>query len=347
MPVSTLGFVVPCALVLLLSGLAVAQEDDIAPADWPELQATARSLLGEEKYDEALDLVERFAPELQDREFEVSDLTFAILLAAGRTDEALTVWEEGMDAGFFYFVVPRLPLYDAVRNDDRFRKAVARNNSLRDRASRKSKPEYEVIPPAAYSENGSYPLVMIIHGGNQSIVKAKERWDPQAFGDDLIIAYVQSSRRADTRSYRWDLGGVDIYSLPTAQEEVLGLYRAIVENYAVDTERVTLAGFSQGGNLALFLAAEGRIPARGFIAGCPATRSPVSLPTARSAAGRGVRGTIFVGADDWTAAAAQSSVDHFKEAGLSANHIVMEGKGHEFPDDFEQVLREATRQIRQ
>jgi poly(3-hydroxybutyrate) depolymerase len=202
-----------------------------------------------------------------------------------------------------------------------------------------------VITPDSYSSEDSYPLLMIIHGGNQSIVKAMERWNPTVIGDDVIIAYVQSSKRADTKSYRWDLGGVDIYSLPTAQDEVLGLYQEIVGEYAVDTGQVTLAGFSQGGNLSLFMAAEGTIPAKGFIAGCPATRTPIPLETAQAAAARGVRGTIFVGAEDWTAASAQTTASNFKEAGIPVDLIVMEDKGHEFPDNFDEVLRESIRHI--
>ncbi len=204
-----------------------------------------------------------------------------------------------------------------------------------------------MITPDSYSSEDSYPLLMIIHGGNQSIVKAMERWNPTVIGGDVIIAYVQSSKRADTKSYRWDLGGVDIYSLPTAQDEVLGLYQEIVGEYAVDTGQVTLAGFSQGGNLSLFMAAEGTIPAKGFIAGCPATRTPIPLETAEAAAARGVRGTIFVGAKDWTAESAQTTASNFKEAGTPVNHIVMEGKGHEFPANFDDVLREAIKHIYQ
>ena len=60
-----------------------------------------------------------------------------------------------------------------------------------------------------------------------------------------------------------------------------------------------------------------------------------------------MRGTIFVGAEDWTAAAAQSTVDNFNEAGLSVNHIVMEGKAHVYPDNFEEVLHEAVKRIYQ
>ena len=97
----------------------------------------------------------------------------------------------------------------------------------------------------------------------------------------------------------------------------------------------------------MIMAAEGTIPAKGFISGCPATRTPVSLEIAQAAAARGVQGTIFVGSEDWTAAATQTTVTNFNEAGLPVNHIVMEGKGHEFPDDFDEVLREAIKQIYQ
>ncbi len=339
--------------LILFVGLVVlgsptpARTNEASPSSWSEVRDAANTLLEQEKFDDALALIELSAPNLQDREFEVSDFTLQVLCEAGRMDEALTVWEKGIEEGFFYFIIPRSGIYDGVRNNDRFRKLLARNNRLRDIAGSGSKPEYKVIKPASYSANDTYPLLMIIHGGNQSIVKAMERWDPAVIGDGMIIAYVQSSKRADTKSYRWDLGGVDIYSRPTAQDEVLGLYREIVREYAVDTEQVTLAGFSQGGNLALFMAAEGTIPAKGFIAGCPATRTPVPLETAQAAAARGVRGTIFVGSEDWTAAPAQTTVSNFEEAGVPVNHIVMEDRGHEFPDNFEEVLREAIKQIHQ
>ena len=333
--------------LILMCTPTFAQTNEPSPSTWIDIEETALTLVEQEKFDEALALVEQLAPKLQDRGFEVSDLTLNILFEAGRTEEALTVWEKGLDEGYFYFVIPRSDTFDGVRRDERFRKLVARNNRLREMAQRESKPTYQVIKPASFSPDSSYPLVMIIHGGNQSIVKAMERWDPTAIGDDVIIAYVQSGWRADTKGYRWNLGGVDIYSLPTAQDEVIGLYREIVEKYPVDTSQVTLAGFSQGGNLALVMAAEGTIPARGFIAGCPAIRTPLSLETARAAAARGLRGTIFVGADDWTAAPAETTAANFEQAGNPLNHIVAEGKGHEFPDNFDEMLRESIKQIYQ
>ncbi len=341
----SMGLVAVCSLASPFPGPALAQTNEAEPTTWSEVREAAYAFVEQEKFTEALALIEQAAPELQDREFEVSDLTMAILFDAGRTDEALSVWEKGLDKGFFYFVIPRSATYDGVRKNDRFKKTLARNNRLREIANSGCKPEYKVITPASYSPKSSYPLLMIIHGGNQSIVKAMDTWDPRVIGDDLIIAYVQSSMQVATKSYRWDLGGVDIYSPPTAQDEVLGLYQEIVGEYSVDTAQVTLAGFSQGGNLSLVMAAEGTIPARGFIVGCPAIRSPIPPEVAQAAAARGVRGTIFVGSKDWTAAAVQTTVSNFNEAGLVVSHIVMEGKGHEYPDNFEEVLREAVKHI--
>jgi poly(3-hydroxybutyrate) depolymerase len=342
---SGLRLVLTIAFVAL-SSPTLARSNEVSASTWGEIEEAAYSLLEQDRIDDALALIEEAAPKLNDREFEVSDLILRTLFAAGRTEEALDAWENGLEKGYFYFIIPRQATYDTVRGSDRFESLLARNNRVRAAACSENEPDYEVVLPESYSPAGSYPLVMIIHGGNQSIVKAMGRWDSSAIGDDLLIAYLQSSRQADTKSYRWDLNGTDIYSAPTAQSEVLGLYEEIVGKYAVDTEQVILAGFSQGGNLSLTMASEGTIPARGFIAGCPAIRAPVSPETAAAAAARGVRGTIFVGANDWTADAVQTSVTHFEEAGLSIRHLVMQDKGHEFPDDFDVVLREAVADIR-
>ena len=339
------GLVVVFSLAIL--GPALSQTNEAVPSSWSEIQEATSVLIDHKKFDEALVLIEQGAPELQGREFEVSDLTMKILFEAGRTEEAMTAWEKGLDEGFFYFVVPRFATYNDVRNSDRFKNALDQNNRLRDIAHGEAKPEFKMVTPASYSPGKSYPLLIVIHGGNQSIVKAMDTWDPSVIGDDLLIAYVQSSMQADTKSHRWDLNGVGIYQLPTAQAEVIGLYEEIIEQYSVDTGQVSLAGFSQGGNLALIMAAEGTIPARGFVAGCPAIRSPVALETAQAAAARGVQGTIFVGSKDWTAAAVQTTVANFNEAGLPVNHIVMEDKGHEYPENFEEVLQKAIKQIYQ
>lgn len=341
------GVALFCALAILSPGLALSQTDSAVPSSWSEIVEATSTLRDQEKFDEAVALIEELTPKIIGREFEISDLTMKTLFEAGRTDEAMTAWEKGLDEGFFYFVVPRFATYDSVRKGDRFKNALTRNNRLRESANSDSKPEFKMITPASYSAEKSYPLLMIIHGGNQSIAKAMETWDKNAVGDDLLIAYVQSSVQADTKSYRWNLNGAGIYELPTAQDEVLGLYQEIVEQYSVDTAQVSLAGFSQGGNLALIMAAEGTISAKGFLAGCPATRAPISLETAQAAAARGVRGTIFVGSNDWTAAAAQTTVTNFNEAGLWVNHIVMEDKGHEYPENFEEVLRKAIKDIYQ
>jgi predicted esterase len=341
------GLIAVCCLVTICPGQAYSQSDDVDQTNWDDVQTAVYALVEQDNHDEALTLLKTSAPKLKDREFEVSDLTLEILFTAGRTDEAMTVWEDGLDDDYFYFVVPRMGIYDTVRKTDRYKKALAKNNRLRDKAHKKSKPEYKVITPESYDKKGSYPLVIVIHGGNQSIVKSMDRWDHEVLGADQLVAFVQSSWRVDTKSYRWDLSGMGIFNTPTAQDEVLGLYETIVKKYAVDTSRVTLAGFSQGGNLALIMAAEGTIPASGFIAGCPAMRSPISSDVAQAAAERGLRGTIFVGETDWTAASVQTTVDNFNEVGLSVNHLVMEGKGHEFPSNFDDVLRDALRHIHQ
>ena len=47
------------------------------------------------------------------------------------------------------------------------------------------------------------------------------------------------------------------------------------------------------------------------------------------------------------AASAETTASNFEEAGNPVNHIVMEDKGHEFPDNFDEVLQEAVKQIYQ
>ena len=174
--------------LILMCTSTFARTNEPLPSSWSDIEEAAITLVDQEKFDEALVLVEQIAPKLQGREFAVSDLTLTIRFEAGRTEEALTVWEKGLEEGYFYFVIPRSDTYDGVRRDDRFRKLVARNNQMREMAQSGSKPQYKVIKPASYSPDASYPLVMIIHGGNQSIVKAMERWDPTAIGENVFIA---------------------------------------------------------------------------------------------------------------------------------------------------------------
>ena len=119
--IASCGLVVFCGFVPLCSSQDLSQTSEALPASWGEVRTAVSTLLDQDKFDEALALIERLAPELQGREFEISDLTTKILFGAGHVDEAMTVWGKGLEEGFFYFIVPRSATYDAVRRSDRFK----------------------------------------------------------------------------------------------------------------------------------------------------------------------------------------------------------------------------------
>jgi predicted esterase len=123
-------------------------------------------------------------------------------------------------------------------------------------------------------------------------------------------------------------------------------YARLREQYAVDPNRVLVAGFSMGGELAIWLALTAAIQVRGFIAvgpGGPYIQEPDNwAPLIEAGRERETRGYLVVGEQDIFCYSGTQALATL----LSLHDIPYELEvhpclGHEYPPEFEQSLSRA------
>lgn len=151
--------------VMVIMGAVVVRADD--DGDWPELEQIPVDLEEQDKYDEALAVLELLVDSFPAWEFEVSKELVYLYRKTGQPEKNFGVWEEGHKKGFFYLLNPRLPQYKDLADDETFLRLVERDMALRDSTLAESQTIYEVISPVAMEADRRYPLVIVLHGGGR------------------------------------------------------------------------------------------------------------------------------------------------------------------------------------
>jgi predicted esterase len=122
-------------------------------------------------------------------------------------------------------------------------------------------------------------------GGNAAGIAAYYRDLAQ---QGWLVAALQSSQISNPGGYVWDDHDV-------AVQEITEHYAGLCAEYPIDPQRVVLAGFSQGGGLAIQLAFEQVLPACGFLS-VAGWRPDAAVLDTRPA--RPLRGALFTGGLD-------------------------------------------------
>jgi len=171
-----------------------------------------------------------------------------------------------------------------------------------------------------------FPVLFRLHGSGDE-AEDFDGWanDSSAFGDFLLV----TPQIPSTERQGW--------SEPGALEMLDRLYRQIVAQYPVDTDRIYLSGFSAGGGGSFVFAQTWPHRFAGFYAIGRLWWAWDRLPEASMDVARHVPGFFVVGLDD-----KQERIDGFRKAQayyektrLPGEFHFVPGKGHEYLSDFD------------
>jgi predicted esterase len=282
------------------------------------------------RYADALALVERESSRFPARWGDTLYWRGCLTAVMGDRENALRLLEEAVERGHWWSeaTLRGEPDFTALRGDARFEALIEACRGRHARAEAGARAELFTFSPRA---DPPWPLVIALHGSGGEAEEFAERWQP-AVAAGWLLAVPQSSGLVAPGRFGW--GDRD-----RARREIGDHYQALVRQHPVDRDRVIVAGFSQGGATAVWLALAGALPARGFVGvACAARDLDEVRALAGSARARGIRGYLVVGDRDYVFQPARDLVEVLGAAGVAARLETGAGLGHEMPADFEPGL---------
>lgn len=257
----------------------------------------------------------------------------------GQFHENLALFQEGHRKGYFYFLHPALPALKPYLDLPGFSELMEADRILYDSALEASNTLYRISLPEDFRQDGSYPLMLIFHGGNSNLQRLEKHWNQKYLDSTCIKAYLQSYRHFDSGSFTWRSGD------PRSDIQLQQIYREIQDRYPLDTSRIILAGISAGANYAIGMALRGVLPVYGIMAFCPGLPRVLGQAYEPETLQRTFRTYILGGEHDFYLKQQEELMIHFDRLGLPYTYVQVKGLGHQYPEDEGKFLLDGLRYI--
>ena len=299
---------------------------------YPEAEKVVLELENRGRYQEAIDILESINAKFPDYQYDLERELVYLYKQTGQFEKCPDVWKAGHKRGCYYFINLRSPRFEDFADLKGIREIELRDLELREQDNQNSQTIYKIQVPENYSPEIKYPLLIVLHGGGNSIERAQANWESPLLAKSYITAYVQSYLHFEMDTYGWPVGDARV------DDDLLNIYDEIVTQFSIDQSHVIIGGISNGGSCSLHLALNNILPITGFIGVCPGQPGDFSEEMAQAAAGRGLRGYILCGQNDPLLERQQNLSKSLKNAGLKHEFVIIEGLGHNYPRNFAERL---------
>lgn len=282
----------------------------------------------EGNYADALTVAEKLAMEYPERDANTSYWRICLYSVTGQKEQALRAFDEALKRGVWW-AEERLRSdsdFDSLQGDPEFERLVALSNAKHKHAI--ADPELFVYQPDG---TGVLPLLIVLHARNSSAERDIPFWK-SAIKYGWMLAMPQSSQPSSSLSFVWD-------DREKALNEITEHINTVIEKYPIDRDKIVIAGFSQGAARAIELVMSDRIKANGFIAVVPGTIDIDEINRWTDSAK--ARCVLISGGRDPRYEMFQQIKEIFSKRDIPLMFENYPEMGHDFPNDFEQVLQKA------
>lgn len=318
--------------VVVLLALLVIYGSAAADDTFDQFEDSLYTLIDSAQYDQALTYLKQNTDKFKQYDFDRSDLEAKIYLNQKRFEQAYQIWSAGHQKGYFYLLHPANPLFSDIKEDSAFLALSRTDLALRRKANDSAHTIYEVALPENYSSSINYPLLLVMHGGGSTMERAKKNWQADCLKKDFITAYLESYRHVNYSKHGWASGDL------RSRDEIAAIYNELLATYNIDTTKILVGGISAGGSMALDLALNNIIPADGLIGICPCRPKSFSDSLVELAQARGLEIFFVSGETDFYREEQQAMTAVFDTKDLRYEHHIVEGLGHDYPDNFSRWL---------
>jgi predicted esterase len=307
-----------------------------------DLETQLYQLYQSGEYAQALDLVTRAANQFPTEGVRTYYWRVCMASLLDETALALQLLEEALASGLWYAEAQLRGDTDlqSLQGLPEFERLVEVCRKRHAEAQARAAPALITLQPESGCQPGLQPcpLLLALHGNNRTAEVTVGFWR-SAVSEGWLLALPQSSQIRGPDAYVWN-------DRDRAVREIQEHYDTLCQQYAVDPDRVIMAGFSLGGELAIWLAMSGTIEARGFIAvgpGGPYMNKPDNwVPLIEASRQRELRGYLVVGEQDvFCYEGTQALAALLRSRDLPCELEVHPNLGHDFPPRFQQSLTRA------
>lgn len=289
----------------------------------------------DKEYPQALEQLEREQAYFPENTAEIAYWHLCLGALLGRQAEALRVFKEALNGGFWFSpeTLLRDPDLVSLRSLPEFQQMVEICRERLAAAQSLAKPALLVRKPT--EQAGALPLLCALHGNGENASITIDDWR-DIIAQGWLLAAPQSSQLNDPATFVWN-------DRETGISEVRAHIAALNGEYTIDPQRVVLGGFSMGAGQAVWMALHQSVPARGFIVLGPYLTPdeldalPTLLTSQRSTS---LRGSILVGELDVECLeVARKIVEIMQAHHLPCELTILPGIGHYYPPDFGEFIR--------
>lgn len=261
-----------------------------------------------------------------------SQLLGQIYTRVGDYSKAIKVWGTGINTGYFYDL--NNPSYQKYYKDNlEFEKLAKIEKNRMDTLHVK----HEIILPTGYTKEKTYPILFIFHGNNRSIDKSKLNWKAPIMKQEFITVFLQSYIPSSPTSFKW------IPKDEKIKKEFTEIYHEVLKNYPVNESKIIFAGMSAGGKKALDFTLNNYFPVTGLVLNCPVIPRNVTDEMTTNFAKANKKLGIITGETDFALEAQKNLVNSIDSLTGQTKMFVTNGIGHDFADNFTQLLDEYLR----
>jgi predicted esterase len=295
-------------------------------------------------YANGLAIVEKYIPDFPEQAAHLQYLAMCLASRLGDKPGVCSRLGKMLQQGIWYSeqILRDSPSLLSMQGDNEYEQLTRQSIAMQTQAF-ETHQSLLVVHPQAMCLEGEYacPVLIALHSNGETPQQTLSGWG-RAAQDGWLVSMPISP------SCFWAGSGHFWVDHETSAQEIIAQTHELGKKYNLDLDSIVLAGFSMGGEIALWMALKEVIQARGFLLlgpGGPLFDNPEQwLPILDEAKGLDLRGYIIFSEDDLTIQPPKirQVVELLNHYQIPTQLEVRKNLSHEYPPDFREVIAKAT-----